>query len=101
MAEADRATSAAARMSQRRSSGAKLGIDNIDDLGRAVLLLATEVAVLMDRQRVLEAVLEERGIAVKEAVRDCQPAGALADELAVERKRLAQLIVEALCPPEG
>lgn len=101
MAEADAAPSAAARMSQQRSSGAKLGLDNVDDLGRAVLLLATEMAVLMDRQRVLEAVLEERGIPVKEAVRDWQPQGALADELAGERKRLARLIVDALCPPEA
>lgn len=95
------ADSAAARMSQAHSSGVKLGAANIDDLGRAVLLLATEVAVLNDRQRVLEAVLEERGIAVADAVRDYQPTGALADTLQGEQARLAKLIVEALCPPNA
>jgi hypothetical protein len=95
------AESAAARMSQAHSTGTKLGVANIDDLGRALLLLATEVAVLNDRQRVLEAVLEERGIAVADAVRDYQPSGALAETLNAEQARLAKLIVEALCPPNA
>lgn len=72
---------------------------SLDDLGRAVLLLANEVAVLNDRQRVLEAVLGERGIDVADAVRDYQPRGALAETLKEEKARLARLIVEALCPP--
>lgn len=93
------ADSAAARMSQAHSAGARLTQANIDDLGRAVLLLATEVAVLNDRQRVLEAVLAERGIEVADAVRDYQPAGGLAEALKTEQTRLAKLIVEALCPP--
>ncbi len=88
-------------MSQAQSTGVKLGAANIDDLGRALLLLATEVAVLNDRQRVLEAVLEERGIAVADAVRDYQPAGALAETLKGDQARLAKLIVEALCPPNA
>lgn len=96
MAERD-----AVAMSQARSAGAKLSADNIDDLGRAVLLLATELSVLADRQRVLEAVLDESGIAVSDAVRDHQPTGALAETLAAERQRLAALIVDALCPPRG
>ena len=89
----------AAKMSQARSTGAKLRPDNLDDLGRAVLILATEIAVLNDRQRVLEAVLAERGIDVADAVRDYQPSGAMADALKAEQARLAQLVVEALCPP--
>jgi hypothetical protein len=88
-------------MSQTVSTGAKLLPSSIDDLGRAVLLLATEVAVLNDRQRVLEAVLEERGIAVADAVRDYQPSGALAETLKADQKRLATLMVEALCPPDA
>jgi hypothetical protein len=86
-------------MSQAHSSGTKLTPASIDDLGRALLILATEIAVLMDRQRVLEAVLEERGIAVADAVRDYQPSGALAETLRAEQARLAKSIVEALCPP--
>jgi hypothetical protein len=96
-----REVSAAAAMSQTASTGAKLKPHSLDDLGRAILLLATEVAVLNDRQRVLEAVLEERGIAVADAVRDHQPAGALADTLKAEKARLAQAIVEVLCPSES
>jgi hypothetical protein len=95
------ADSAAARMSQARSTGAKLTPASIDGLGRAVLLLATEIAVLNDRQRVLEAVLDEHGIAVADAVRDHQPTGALAETLKADKARLATLIVEALCPPES
>ena len=95
------AESAAARMSQARSTGSKLGPASLDDLGRAVLILATEVSVLNDRQRVLEGVLEANGIAVADAVRDHIPAGALAETLQADRARLAKLIVEALCPPES
>jgi hypothetical protein len=87
------------RMSQQRTTGAKLGPRDVDGLGRAVLLLATELAVVADRQKVLEAVLAERGIDVAQAVRDFQPAGALAEELQADKARLAQLVIEALCPP--
>lgn len=87
-------------MSQTASTGVKLKPDSLDDLGRAVLLLATEVAVLNDRQRVLEAVLAERGIEVADAVRDYQPAGALAETLKAEKVRLAQAMLEALCPSD-
>lgn len=93
------ADTAAARMSQAHAAATRLGAANVDDLGRAVLLLAMEVAVLSDRQRVLEAVLETRGIAVAEAVRDFRPEGAFAESLSADRTRLAKLIVEALCPP--
>jgi hypothetical protein len=95
------ADSAAVRMSQARSVGAKLSVDNIDGLGRAVLLLATEIAVLNDRQRVLEAVLEAKGIDVSDAVRDFQPEGPMDDMLKSESQRLATLIIDALCPPSA
>jgi hypothetical protein len=91
--------SAAATMSQAHSAGSKLSLASLDDLGRALLILATEVAVLNDRQRVLEAVLGERGIDVADAVRDYQPSGALAEILKADQQRLAKLIVETLCPP--
>lgn len=89
------------RMSQTRSAGRKLGLDNVDDLGRAMLLLATEIAVLSDRQRILEAVLEERGIDVADAIANYRPGGAVAATLAADRARLAKAIVETLCPPEA
>jgi len=92
-------TSAAAAMSQAHSTGTKLTGANIDGLARAMLMLATEVAVLGDRQRVLEAVLGERGIDVGDAVRDYRPSGTFAQTLHDEQQRLAKLVVEALCPP--
>lgn len=70
----------------------------VDDLGRALLVLARELWVTKDRQRVLEAVLEERGIAVADAVRDYQPKDALADELAAERQRFTREVMRALAP---
>lgn len=74
--------------------------DQLDDLGRTVLLLARELWVVKDRQRVLEAVLGERGIDVADAVRDYQPSGALAEALAAERDRFAQAVIDALCPED-
>ncbi len=93
------AETAAATMSQAQTTGQKLNPSSVDDLGRALLTLATEVSVLADRQRVLEAVLGERGIDVADAVRDYQPSGAIAQGLKDDKQRLAKLIVEALCPP--
>ena len=93
------ADNAAVKMSQASSVGVKLGVHNIDGLGRAILLLATEIAVLNDRQQVLEAVLEAKGIDLANAVRDFQPEGAMADALKADSERLATLIIEALCPP--
>lgn len=85
MAEAG--ISPAAAMSQAMSSGASLRPGQIDELGRALLLLARELWIVKDRQIVLEAVLAERGVDVADAVRDYQPAGAVAQRLDAERKR--------------
>jgi K+-sensing histidine kinase KdpD len=97
MAEAGYEAGAAA--SRAASSGRMLAPEQIDDLGRAVLLLARELWVTKDRQRVLEAVLEARGIEVAQAIRDHQPDEALAAELAAERERFTQALIAALCPP--
>ena len=86
-------------MSQINRASTKLGPDSIDDLGRAILLLATEVSVLNDRQRVLEAVIEGQGLKVADTVRDYCPTGAFAETLKADRARLARSIVETLCPP--
>lgn len=92
------ADSAAAAMSQAHTTGQKLNPSSVDDLGRAILALATEVSVLADRQLVLEAVLAERGIDVTEAVRNYQPSGDFAQVLKDDKQRFAKIIVEALCP---
>ena len=49
------------------------GPDNIDNIARAVLTLTREVAVLHDRVMVLEQVLEENGIVVREMIDTYQP----------------------------
>ena len=49
------------------------GPDNIDNIARAVLTLTREVAVLHDRVMVLEEVLEENGIVVREMIDTYQP----------------------------
>ncbi len=80
--------------------GGMLRPEQIDDLGNALLLLARELWVVKDRQRVLEALLEANGVVVPGAVADHQPEGALAAALSAERERFASALMQALCPPE-
>jgi hypothetical protein len=90
--------SAAARMSQAPSTGRMLRPDQLDDLGHALLVIARELWVAKDRLRVLEAVLDAKGIDVSQAVARHQPDDALAAELAAERSRFVGAIMSALCP---
>ena len=98
MADTGYETGAAASRAAR--SGRMLQPDQLDDLGRSLLLLARELWVTKDRQRILEAVLEARGITVVEAIRDHQPDAALAADLKAERDRFTLALLAALCPPE-
>jgi hypothetical protein len=79
-------------------SDPSLHAGQLDHLGKAVLLLARELWVTRDRLAVLEAVLESRGIAVSDAIRDFQPEGALAERLAAERDSLARALIDTLAP---
>lgn len=92
----DALLSDAAKMSQALSSSPALKPDHLDDLGRALLLLARELWVTKDRQIVLEAVLAERGIEVADAVRDYQPQAAVEALLKAERERFQQALGQAL-----
>jgi hypothetical protein len=67
-----------------------------DALTQTVLTLAKEVWTLRDRQIVLEAVLQERGIDVAAAIERYQPAGDVKTRLADERRRFLADIVDAL-----
>ena len=78
--------------------GGMLRPEQIDDLGNALLLLARELWVVKDRQRVLEALLAENGIVAPGAVADHQPGAALTVELEAERGRYTAALMEALCP---
>lgn len=70
----------------------------IDDVANALLVLARELWVVKDRQRVLEALLAENNILVPGAVADHQPGPALAAELETERTRYTNALMGALCP---
>ncbi len=75
-----------------------LGPDQIDDLARTLLALAREVWVLRDRQRILEAVLEERGVAVADAIERYQPGPELQQQLDADRKAFVQGLMASLAP---
>ena len=88
-----------AAASRKARSGQALAPDQLDDVANALLVLARELWVLKDRQRVLEALLAENGIVAPGAVRDHQPGPALAAELEIERIRYTNALMAALCPP--
>ncbi len=74
--------------------------DQIDNLGAAVLVLARELWVVKDRQRVLEALLAEHGVVPPGAVADHQPGPELADALSNERTRYLRALMTALAPSD-
>ena len=73
----------------------------LDDLANGLLLLARELWVVKDRQRVLEALLADNGIIAPTAVANHQPGPDLATELVAERTRYTAALMEALCPSEA
>lgn len=73
-----------------------LQVEQIGDVGQAILTLTRELWVVKDRLRILEVVLEAKGIDVTEAIDSFQPDEALASELAREGQALAARIVECL-----
>lgn len=84
--------------SRRPRQGVALAPAQLDDVANTMLVLARELWVVKDRQRVLEALLAEHGVLVPGAVADHQPGPALAVELETERDRYTAAIMEALCP---
>jgi hypothetical protein len=70
-----------------------------DRVAQAVLTLAKELWLLRDRQLVLEAVLEQRGLVAQELIDTFQPTGAVKERLARERRRFLDEISAALVPP--
>ncbi len=70
----------------------------IDDVANALLVMARELWIAKDRQRVLEALLTQAGVIAPGAVADHQPSGPLAQELETERLRYTKSILSVLCP---
>ncbi|MDE1149975.1 MAG: hypothetical protein PW843_25770 [Azospirillaceae bacterium] len=70
--------------------------EQIDAVGEALLSLTREVWILTDRVRILEAVLEDKGVDVHEAVNRYQVGPELQAELDALRKRLIDAVVAPL-----
>jgi len=77
----------------------KLNATDIDSLGQAILTLTQELWVLKDRQRILEAVLEESGVIDSKVIDKHQPDMALTEMLQAERQQLVDNILSALQSP--
>jgi hypothetical protein len=84
--------------SRRPRQGTALAPAQLDDVANTLLVLARELWVVKDRQRVLEALLADHGVLVPGEVADHQPGPALTAELETERTRYTAAIMEALCP---
>lgn len=72
------------------------GDGDADRLGQALITLTKEVWVLRDRQRVLEAALEEAGVLDRAVIDAYTPDAKLAEALAQERQQLIDDILHAL-----
>lgn len=64
------------------------GPDQVDNIARALLSLTREVVVLNDRVMVLEEILEQRGMDVREAIDTYQPS----EEFQARADRAIQMI---------
>lgn len=76
-------------------SNAYLGPDNVDDLGRMVTALLTELWITRDRVAVLERIIEEKGVVVPGEVNDYVPDAAFEAELSALRDRMAGNVIGA------
>ena len=70
--------------------------EDIDKLGQALMTLTQELWVMKDRQRVLEALLEEAGIVAPAAIDRHEPDAELSEQLAAERRRLIDAVLGTL-----
>ncbi len=70
--------------------------DQIDDLGEALLTLTREVYVLTDRLRVLEQVLDDKGLDVHQAVERYAVTPDLQADLDAKRDNLLNAVMKSL-----
>lgn len=69
---------------------------DVGDVGMALLTLTRELWALNDRVHVLEAVLEQKGIDVRDEIERFQPDEKLQNELNEKAQALIENILEAL-----
>lgn len=75
--------------------------DQLDDVAQALLALARELWVTIDRQMVLEAVLARRGMDVAAEIDAYEPDAAFSARLDTRRGRLLAAVTDALNRKEG
>lgn len=73
-----------------------LGSDRLDDLGRMLTELTSELWILKDRTMVLEALLADAGVVTPAAIDDYQPDATTAARIAAERSTLANRVFGAV-----
>jgi len=76
-------------------SNTYLGPDNVDDLGRMVTALLTELWITRDRLAVVERLIEEKGLLLPGEVNDYIPDPAFEAELERLRDRMAGNVIGA------
>ena len=76
-------------------SNTYLGPDNIDDLGRMVTALLTELWITRDRVAVLEQLLEDKKIVLPDEVDDYIPSEEFEADLERIRDRMAANVIGA------
>jgi hypothetical protein len=76
-------------------SNTYLGPDNVDDLGRMVTALLTELWITRDRLAVLERLVEEKGVVLPGEIDDYIPDAAFEAELETLRDRMAGNVIGA------
>lgn len=73
---------------------------DVDQLGKALLTLARELWIVKDRQKILEAVLEDalkdQGIAVADRIEKYQPDAELAAALEKDRAAFINSLLKSL-----
>lgn len=72
-----------------------LGAESVTDVARMVMALMSEVWILRDRQIVTEHLLETQGSVTRQQIDDFVPRGDLAEQIAAERQRFANLVAGA------
>jgi len=69
---------------------------DVDRLGQALIMLTEELWVLRDRQKILEALLEDAGVMDRATIDAFAPDAELGKSLAAERRQLIDRILAAL-----
>jgi hypothetical protein len=78
-----------------------LSVDQLDDLGEAIIALTREVYVLTDRLTVLEAVLEKQNIPVTDAIERFEMTPELQAKLNSKRDSIIHAVLRALRSEPG